>query len=191
MFLLLLYLGRLKQSFSKHWSRPDPNEKFNLSMAKYTCAVPNHVSDGWGREKVSFLDLFVVWENFPWGDATHVTCPGVHDGRSIDTTKAQLNEPMSILWWAVWVRSTYSRNDSQTGSPRGWRVPLTSSKSLPRSLLVSALSQVLAWSQFSLWLGLSLFCSFIAYPFQVGVGGMNPIGFRDFLKLLSVVYLHG
>lgn len=102
MFLLLLYLGRLKQSFSKHWSRPDPNEKFNLPMAKYTCAVPNHVSNGWGREKVSFLDLFVVWENFPWGDATHVTCPGVHDGRSTDT-KAQLDELMSILLWAIYM----------------------------------------------------------------------------------------
>lgn len=92
------------------------------------CAVPNCASDGWGME-VSFLDLFVVWENYSWGDATHVTCPryGVHDGRSTDTTQVQLDELMSILLWAVWVRSTYrSRNDSQTGNPRGWRVSLPS-----------------------------------------------------------------
>lgn len=98
------------------------------------------------------LDLFVVWETSLWGDATHVTCPRY--GRSTDTTQVQPDELMSILLWALWVRSTYrSRNDAQTGNPRDWR------ESLPSDSCVN-LFHAACWFLRSLncWPGLSFLC---------------------------------
>lgn len=136
------------------------------------CVVPNRASDGGGRDKVG---LICCVRNISLGRCNTRYLPQIWSPwwRSTDTTQVQPDELMSILLWALWVRSTYrSRNDSQTGNPRDWRESLPSDSSV--NLFHAAcwfLRSLNCWPGLSFLCGLGCLSLFLQFYCLLFVGG--------------------
>jgi hypothetical protein len=150
----------------------------------------------------------VVWQNFSWGDATHIGSPGQTKVQTLTKSNLVNHWVLLGLLTGIWVRGYWLETAAEPqATQHGWHLTKLGTWNTLHNLqqlnrLENGLCWCLSWSKL-LPSSLACFCFCQVWESSLQLGSLpsegkaqllwptlrvNLISFRDFLKLLRDVY---